>query len=280
MTHVRPEDYGFIAPRGALAPSEDEAACAAQEMGYPVALKVVSADILHKTDVGGVALGLDSEDAVRVAYRRMSTDVRSRAPEARVEGLWVEEMVRGGVETIIGLKNDAQFGPVIMFGLGGIFTELLDDVSFRVLPIGEGDAREMVEDIRGAKILRGYRGRPAVNPDLLVRLLLSAARLGMDLGDSLDSVDFNPVVVWENDHRVLDFKLATRKPSAGRRARGGRRVRRGRPAGRSWNHPALEARARHPPPGHVLQRAFRGGHRCVGHPRQDRLRRPRKPGRA
>ncbi len=212
MIQVRPEDYGFIMPRGTLATTEDGAAQAAENMGYPVALKVVSADILHKTDVGGVALDLGSAEAVRAAYRDMSVDVRARAPEAPVEGLWVEEMVREGVETIIGLKNDAQFGPVIMFGLGGIFTELLDDVTFRVLPIGESDAREMVEEIRGAKILQGYRGRPAVSADLLVRLLLGAARLGMDLGDSLDSVDFNPVVVWEDDHRVLDFKLATRGP--------------------------------------------------------------------
>ena len=216
LTSVRLQDYGFTVPRGALATTEDDAAGIAARLGGPVALKIVSADILHKTDIGGVELDLDSEEAVRAAYRHIVDSAGTLAPGARLEGLWVEEMIRGGVEVIIGLKNDAQFGPVIMFGLGGIFTELLDDVAFRVLPIGEEDAREMVADLRGARILQGYRGRPAVDPGLLTRLLLGAARLGMDLGETLDSVDFNPVVVWEDDHRVLDFKLTTRETSSDR----------------------------------------------------------------
>ncbi len=216
LTSVRLQDYGFAVPRGALATTEDEAASIAARLGGPVALKVVSADILHKTDIGGVELDLASEVTVRAAYRRIVDSAGTLVPGARLEGLQVEEMIRAGVEVIIGLKNDAQFGPVIMFGLGGIFTELLDDVAFRVLPIGEEDAREMVADLRGARILRGYRGRPAVDPSLLTRLLLGAARLGMDLGETLDSVDLNPVVVWEDDHRVLDFKLTTRAASSDR----------------------------------------------------------------
>jgi 3-hydroxypropionyl-CoA synthetase (ADP-forming) len=211
-------DYGFIRPRSALAGSEDEAAILASDIGYPVALKIESPDILHKTDLGGVELGLDSEKAVRAAYRRMRSVVEVRAPQARIEGVRVEEMLSGGFEIIIGLKRDAQFGPVIMFGLGGIFTELLDDVSFRVLPITPEDARQMVTEIRGARVLQGFRGQAPISPDLLVDLLLRAARFGLDLGDRLESVDLNPVLVWGHEHRVLDAKVVTNAPTEAGRA--------------------------------------------------------------
>ena len=203
-------EYGFVLPRGGLARDADEAALLATEIGYPVALKIASPDILHKTDIGGVELGLDSEEAVRAAFRNISAAARTRAPEAHIDGVRVEEMVAGGFEIIIGLKRDAQFGPVILFGLGGIFTELLDDVSFRVLPISRGDAREMVTEIRGARMLQGYRGQSPVSLELLEDLLLAAARLGLDLGEGLDSVDLNPVAVWAAHHRVLDYKVSTR----------------------------------------------------------------------
>lgn len=199
--------YGFVVTRGRLAKTEDEAVRAASEIGYPVALKLVSPDILHKTEFGGVELDLGSERAVRDAYRRMIGTVRTEAPEAAVDGIRVEEMIRGGTEIIIGLKADPQFGPVLMFGLGGIFTELLEDVSFRVLPIEEEDARRMIKEIRNRTILEGYRGRPGIDEGLLTALLVGAGRLGLDLGEELGSVDFNPIVVWEDEHRVLDFKL-------------------------------------------------------------------------
>lgn len=198
--------YGFVFPRSGLATDEEQAARIAGAIGYPVALKMVSSDIMHKTDVGGVELDVGSDDEVRRVCRRIRESVASRAPHARVDGIRVEEMVSRGIEVIIGLKDDAQFGPVIMFGLGGIFTELLDDVSLRVLPIEEIDAREMLSEIRGAGILRGYRGRPAVSEDMLVRLLLQAGALAADLGSDLGSVDLNPVAVWGDEHRVLDFK--------------------------------------------------------------------------
>jgi 3-hydroxypropionyl-CoA synthetase (ADP-forming) len=203
-------DYGFVQPRGGLARDADEAVALGSQIGYPVALKIVSPDILHKTDIGGVELGLDSEEDVRAAFGRLLTAARAHTPEARLEGLWVEEMVTRGFEIIIGLKRDDQFGPVIMFGLGGIFTELLEDVSFRVLPIDPEDARQMVTETRGARMLQGYRGQPPVATTSVVDLLLAAARLGRDLGDRLDSVDLNPIRVWEGEHRVLDYKVVTR----------------------------------------------------------------------
>lgn len=199
--------YGFQQPRSERAQSAEQAAEIASRIGFPVVLKIESPDILHKTDVGGVALDLRTAGAVRTAYREIMRAVSERAPQARIEGVLVEEMVTQGFEIIIGLKRDPQFGPVVMFGLGGIFTELLEDVSFRTLPITRADADAMIREIKGSRILAGYRGQAPVSQDLLVDLLLQAARFGLDLGERLEAADFNPIVVWETQHRVLDVKV-------------------------------------------------------------------------
>ena len=200
-------EYGFEAPHSSLATTADEAAKTASEIGFPVALKIVSSDILHKTDVGGVALNVESPDAVRQTFERIVTSVREAHPQADIQGVEVQEMVTGGAEVIIGLLDDQQFGPVIMFGLGGVFTEVLQDVSFRVLPIERGDASQMIREVQGYQVLRGYRGQPPVSEEMLVDLLVRANRMGVDLGGKAESVDFNPIVVWEDQHRVLDFKV-------------------------------------------------------------------------
>ncbi|MGB7295088.1 MAG: acetate--CoA ligase family protein [Candidatus Aminicenantales bacterium] len=199
--------YGFQDPKKALAKDAKEAVYIAREIGFPVALKIASPDILHKTDVGGVVLGLDSGKKVKSAFSEMMTNVRKAVPQAHVEGITVEEMCEKGVEIIIGLTNDCQFGPVIMFGLGGIFTEVLDDVSFRVLPISPEDAHGMIYEVKGHTLLHGYRGKPPVDEKLLVELILSANSMGVDLAPRLDSVDLNPIMVWSNQHRVLDAKI-------------------------------------------------------------------------
>jgi len=199
-------EYGFEAPRSSLATSAEEAALAASEIGFPVALKILSPDILHKTDVGGLVLNVESPEAVSKAFERIMDSIQAAHPEANIEGVEVQEMVRGGVEVIIGLLDDAQFGPVIMFGLGGVFTEVLQDVSFRVLPIESSDASRMIREIQGYQILKGYRGQPPVSEEMLVDLLMRANRMGFDLGGKFESVDFNPILVWEDQHRVLDFK--------------------------------------------------------------------------
>ena len=204
---MRIEEYGFDRPRSGLAVTADEAASLASQIGFPVALKIISPDILHKTDMGGVELALDSEEAVRAAFGRITARASEEAPEAQIEGVGVEEMIQEGVEIIVGLINDPQFGPTIMFGLGGILTEILDDVSFRVLPITPDDARSMVNEIQGKPLLDGYRGQAPVSEDLLVDLLMKASRMGMDLAGRLDSVDLNPIVVWGDQHRVLDAKV-------------------------------------------------------------------------
>lgn len=204
------QKYGFIAPRGGIATSADETAALATRLGFPVVLKIVSPDIIHKTDMGGVELGLDSEDGVRAAFSRIMSSIGEKMPQVRIEGISVEEMCEEGIEIIIGLNNDEQFGPIVMFGLGGIFTEVLHDVVFRVLPITQDDARDMIQEIRGRPILEGYRGQPPVSKEMLVELLLNAGRMGLDLVDRLESVDLNPIVVWEDHHRVLDAKILLR----------------------------------------------------------------------
>ncbi len=209
------ETYGFLLPRSAVATSAEEAAALAAQIGFPVVLKVASPDIVHKTDVGGVELGLETEEQVRAAFQRIVERVRARAPQASIEGVSVEEMVSQGVHIIIGLLNDAQFGPVILFGLGGVLTEVLNDVSFRVLPISRADAEAMVGEIRGYPILKGYRGQPPVSEAMVADLLLRAGRLGLDLGERLEAVDFNPIAVWEDQHRVLDVKVLLRDGAPG-----------------------------------------------------------------
>jgi 3-hydroxypropionyl-CoA synthetase (ADP-forming) len=201
------EQYGFEAPRSKLVTTADEATKTASEIGFPVALKVVSPDILHKTDVGGVILNLESPETVRQAFERIIASVREALPQANIEGVEVQEMVSGGAEVIIGLLDDVQFGPVIMFGLGGVFTEVLRDVSFRVLPIEHSDASQMIRDIQGYPILQGYRGQPAASEEMLVDLLMRASQMGVALGGKFQSIDFNPILVWEDQHRVLDFKI-------------------------------------------------------------------------
>jgi 3-hydroxypropionyl-CoA synthetase (ADP-forming) len=201
------QDYGFQSPRSELAHNAAEAARLAGDIGFPVALKIVSADILHKTDVGGVVLNLRDAAEVEEAYARILTACAAAHPQAQIEGVEVQEMVTDKTEVIIGLLDDPQFGMVVMFGLGGIFTEVLRDTSFRVAPIRRSDALQMVQEIRGYPLLKGYRGRQPVSEAMLADLLMNASRMAVDLEGRLESVDFNPIAVWGDEHRVLDAKI-------------------------------------------------------------------------
>jgi 3-hydroxypropionyl-CoA synthetase (ADP-forming) len=205
------QQYGFKTPAEALATSADEAVRLANDIGFPVVLKIASPDILHKTDLGGVVLNLRSADEVQQGYHRILDAVQATQLGIRIDGVQVQEMVPVGVEVIIGLLDDPQFGSVIMFGLGGVLTEVLEDVSFRVLPIVPSDARQMIHEIKGHKILQGYRGQPAVSEDMLVELLLNASRMGLDHAGTLEAVDLNPIAVWGNEHCVLDAKVIWRQ---------------------------------------------------------------------
>jgi 3-hydroxypropionyl-CoA synthetase (ADP-forming) len=205
------QQYGFQTPRSALAKTADEAAGLASEIGFPVVLKIVSPEILHKTDIGGVLVGIKDAEEASQGFERIMASAKKAYPHAQIDGVEVQEMVAGGTEVIIGLLDDPQFGPIIMFGLGGVFTEVLKDVSFRVLPIERSDALEMIREVRGYQILKGYRGQPPVSEEMLADLLLNASRMGMEHAGKLESVDFNPIVVWGDQHRVLDCKIIWHK---------------------------------------------------------------------
>jgi len=163
----------------------------ARRMGRPVALKLDAVGLIHKTDLGGVALGLRGDDAVYAAALALLETGRHHGLTMR--GLLVEAMAAPGVELILGLRRDPQFGPAVLVGLGGVLTEVLDDVAIRLAPIDEAAAEAMLDDLRGARLLRGVRGRPAVDRAAIVSMLVALGRLGVDRGDVLE-VDLNPVI--------------------------------------------------------------------------------------
>jgi len=169
------------------------------KLKFPVALKVCSNKILHKTDVGGVKLNIQNKDELKKAFK----EFRKKFPN---ENLLVDQMAKEGVEIIIGLVQDPTFGLSIMCGIGGIFTELYKDVTFRVVPIERYDAEQMIEELKGKKLLEGFRGIKA-NKQLVIDLVLKISDLGEELIDHIDQMDLNPVFIYENDLCVVDAKL-------------------------------------------------------------------------
>src|SRR5690348_312280 len=198
------EQYGISVPDYSLVTSSEEAKAKSRQLGFPLVLKVVSQDILHKTDVGGVKVGLKSEQEVVKAFEEVYFGLKEKY---NVKGILLEKMVPKGVEIIVGLQNDAQFGPCIMVGLGGIYTEIFKDVSFRVLPIDNKDALEMLESLKGKAILKGFRGSKPIDLEMLATAITKIAQLGTDLAGKYDSVDFNPVVVYPDSYYVVDAKI-------------------------------------------------------------------------
>lgn len=198
------EQYGISVPDYSLVTSSEEAKAKSRQLGFPLVLKVVSQDILHKTDVGGVKVGLKSEQEVVKAFEEVYFGLKEKY---NVKGVLLEKMVPKGVEIIVGLQNDAQFGPCIMVGLGGIYTEIFKDVSFRVLPIDNIDALEMLESLKGKAILKGFRGSKPIDLEMLATAITKIAQLGTDLAGKYESVDFNPVVVYPDSYYVVDAKI-------------------------------------------------------------------------
>jgi len=187
------EAYGIALPKERIATSPGEAAKAAKKIGFPVVMKIVSADILHKSDLGLVAVGVRDEDDARRTFKRLRATAKKGAPTAGVDGVLVAQMVPG-VETVAGIARDDLFGPVVMFGLGGVFVEVLHDVTFRVPPFTARDATAMLDELRGAELLRGVRGQPAADRAALVDVLMKMQRLAVDLSDDVAEVDINPLL--------------------------------------------------------------------------------------
>jgi acyl-CoA synthetase (NDP forming) len=186
--------YRLPLPGFALARSRDEALAAAERIGFPVVLKVVSPDIVHKFDVGGVRVNLKTADDVAAAHDAILRGARETAPAARVEGVFVQEFVPDGIETIVGAKRDPHFGPILMFGLGGTAVEIFRDVTFRIAPIREGSALRMIRQIRGFPLLDGFRGQPKADLAALAEVLLRLSQLVTE-HEEIEELDVNPLKV-------------------------------------------------------------------------------------
>ena len=189
-----------------VAKTVDEAIKFADKMGYPVVLKVVSPDVIHKFDVGGVILNLEGSEQVREAFNHILENARKRLSQAKILGVTVQEMVPSSTEVIIGTVKDPQFGPALMFGLGGIFVEVLKDVTFRIAPITRGEAREMITEIKAYPVLKGYRGIPPADIEALIQILINTSRLVMDYPE-IKELDLNPVMVYEKGARTVDARI-------------------------------------------------------------------------
>ena len=183
-----------------------EAVEAATRIGYPVAMKIVSPDVVHKIDVGGVKLDLNSDQDVSEAFDEILKNVNSRVPGARIEGVLLQEYITGGTETIIGIHRDPKFGPLLMFGLGGIYVEAYRDVSFRLAPIRELSADNMISQIRGSKILQGFRGQPPADTKTIAECIERLSQLSIDLPD-VTELDVNPLVAFANGCKALDARV-------------------------------------------------------------------------
>jgi acyl-CoA synthetase (NDP forming) len=200
------EAEGFDCISSRSANTVGKAVHVAHQLGFPVSLKIDSPDITHKSDFGGVRLNLQSAQDVRVAYAEMMHTLSQRFPDARLNGVVVSAMASPGIELIFGMSRDSQFGPVIMFGLGGVAVELFRDVSIRLLPLTPDDARGMIGEIRGAPLLRGFRGQRMVNENILVDGLLKLARIAMEHSD-IREIDLNPVIAYPEGMVVVDARI-------------------------------------------------------------------------
>jgi len=188
-------ELGIRVPAGAPAADASEAADVAARLGYPVALKIASPDIPHKSDVGGVTLNIADAGAIAFACRRILDSVRSNCPGARIDGFLVERMADSGVETIVGIHRDAALGPVVMFGLGGVQAEIYKDVALRLAPVDEAEAVRMIMEIRAWPLLDGFRGRPRTDVRELARIVSLVSRFAAAHEDLVASLDINPLIV-------------------------------------------------------------------------------------
>ncbi|MBM3291629.1 acetyl-CoA synthetase [Candidatus Bathyarchaeota archaeon] len=198
--------YGMPITAIEIAKTEEEAAKAANKIGYPIVLKIISPQVLHKSDAGGVLIGLNDEKAVRSGYNTIITNIKKNVPTATIEGILVQEMAPKSTEVIIGSTNDPTFGMTIMFGLGGIFVEILKDVSFRIVPITKIDAEEMIEEIKAKKILEGARGMPKADKETIVNTLLATSKMLVECPE-IKELDMNPVLVYEKGARIVDARV-------------------------------------------------------------------------
>lgn len=200
------KEFGIPVVETKLARSKKGAISVSKEMGFPVVLKIASSDIIHKSDAGGVKLDLKNSTQVGKAYSEILLSVRQKHPQAKIEGVSVQKMARSGVEVIIGMTKDPQFGPVLMFGLGGILVEVLKDVSFRIVPVAKKDAREMIREIKGYPLLEGYRGQDPVDISFLEELIVKVSEF-VEKNPDIKELDLNPIFAYKDCALVVDARI-------------------------------------------------------------------------
>jgi acyl-CoA synthetase (NDP forming) len=199
------EKAGIPFNKCSLATTVDEAVSMAKDIEYPLVLKIVSPQIIHKTEVGGVRVGIDNDEELKKAYDEIIASAKKHVPDAEIKGILLEEMVKG-TELIIGTTTDPQFGPMIMFGIGGIFVEVYKDVSFRLIPITAGDAKDMLNEIKGKAIFEGVRGLPAADTNQLVEILTNTSNF-VNSHPEIKEMDLNPLLVTEKGMVAVDARI-------------------------------------------------------------------------
>ena len=199
-------EYGIPVTKFKVALNENEAAKYADEIGYPVVLKIVSPDVIHKSDAGGVMVNLKNPAEVAAAYQKILENVKKYKADAKIVGVLVQEMAPQSTEVIVGAIKDPQFGQTLMFGLGGIFVEILKDVNFRIAPITADDAKEMITELKAYPLLKGYRNTPPADIDALISILFATSRLVMD-NPEIKELDLNPVMAYQKGAKTVDARI-------------------------------------------------------------------------
>jgi len=210
LTEVESKDLlkkaGIPVVEAQLARSKKEAISISKKIGFPVVLKISSPDVVHKSDSGGVKLGLANATQVGKAYNEIISSVKQAYLEAQIQGVSVQPMAPPGVEVIVGMSKDPQFGPVLMFGLGGILVEVLKDVSFRIVPVTERDAREMIREIKGYPILEGYRGQKPASIPALEKLIVKVSKF-VEENPQIKELDLNPIFAYPDKAVAIDARI-------------------------------------------------------------------------
>ncbi len=198
--------FGITTPGYRVATSAADAVQAAASIGFPVVLKIVSPNISHKTDVGGVKIGIHNNKGVKAAYDEIIKNVQKNRPDAMIRGVIVSEMALPAPEVIIGGLRDPQFGPAVMFGLGGVFVEIFKDISFRIAPLEEYEALEMIGEVKGSAILKGFRNSEPLDISALVQTILKVSDMMISLSE-IKEVDLNPVLVYPKGIKAVDARI-------------------------------------------------------------------------
>jgi len=199
-------EAGINATATELARTKDEAVAISERLGYPVVLKIVSSDVAHKSDAGGVKLKLQTQGEVAEAYDAILESIRAKYPQAGIQGMSVQKMARPGLEVIIGMYEDKQFGPVLMFGLGGVWVELMKDVSFKLTPMTRQDASDMIKEIKGYALLKGFRGSEPADTSYLEEMILKVAQL-VEQKPQIKELDLNPVFAYRDGAIAVDARI-------------------------------------------------------------------------